>query len=90
MNHFWAGRSKSTSYWLLFVNTTNLLYQINALFKPKTDIHELMAKVYIGCSILVYILIYVYYKFQKDNNYKLCLYLIFRNSIRIIDMEDTR
>ena len=87
---FWEGRARHSSIWSTFLNTSNLLAQILPMIKPKSSEQLLAAKFYMTGSVIMYIFLLMYYSKKLNTPYYVQLYLIFRNSIRLFDFENTR
>ena len=87
---FWERRAKDASNWGLFLNTTNSLAQILPMVRPVSDEHLIAAKLYLIGSAIIYVCLFLFFTKRLNTSYYILLYLIFRNSIRLFDFENTR
>ena len=92
LNHFWARRARDSSHWSLLLNTGNTLSQLGPLFNPISEEHRTIFTFYMIGSILVYICIFLFYQKKLSSRavYFVQVYLIVRNTIRVIDLENTK
>ena len=54
----WSRRYKDVRVWCIYVNTSNLFYQMGALMAPKTKQHMYMNWLYMLITFFCYFLLY--------------------------------
>ena len=90
MSYFWDNRKRDACTWCILCITSNIAFQIGSMMNPRTEEHFMMASIYMIGSVFS-ILSVVLYKMKKlDTIYLLVLYSWSRNSIRLLDLEQTR
>ena len=75
------------------MTASNLIFQIQSLIKPMSDVQVTVNIFYmIGTLISISILIYASknQKMMKKITYGVCVYVILRNSFRLLDFEETK
>lgn len=90
---FWEERTRKSSYWSLIVNTLQFLSTLSSILDPDSEEQESIAPIYMGCSVIAYVCLYLYFanpKKFKTLAYWVSIYVIVRTCIRLFDFENTR
>ena len=90
LNCFWEKRKKDACAWGFMITTSNALYQLINLVKPKTYEARYLASIYMIGSVLSYLSFGLYYYKKADCLYYTVIYDTFRNAFRMLDLENTR
>ena len=87
---FWERRSRDSGIWSTFLGISNFLMQSLSLINPKSERHTLVNVVYMIGSALTFGLLYLHFKKNRKTAYWAQVYLLIRNGIRMLDLENTR
>ena len=89
---FWYNRQSEIRRWNIFLNLSNLTFQIPALLNPKNDSHFMMNIYYTVLSMMLFAI--TAYSYKSKEHAILSLPVLFlltiRQSFRIIDFEETK
>lgn len=83
---------KDARFLILYLTISNIIFQTSAVLKPMNYNHFIINCVYSIVSILSLIVVGLSYKFQFFLNamWPLSIVVLVRNSIRVLDLENTR
>jgi len=92
VEEFWFRRHQEARRWVWLCSLSNLLYQVIALRKPRNENHFWVNVYYTACTLVTLTLTLVSYKSKKLSVLVLPAMLLMqiRNSIRFLDLEDTK
>ena len=88
---FWEKRKKDACAWGIMITTSNFMHQILHLINPNATKEQKMLSGYfmIG-SALSYMSFGFYFYGKADTIYYTVIYYMFRNAMRMLDLEKTR
>ena len=90
---YWQKRCYDAFRWCCALTASNFFFQTLTIIKPKTDAQLTMHIIYMaGTLICIALMIYTTKKkkFFKKITFGICAYLVFRNSILLLDFEQIK
>lgn len=93
IEEYWSNRCFDAWRYSLVLSTSNFFFQAMSLAKPMSEAQVPVNICYMAGTLVCYALLFLAKKKKKcmkKITYGVSLYLIFRNSIRMMDFEQTK